>query len=224
MDRLTAAVTAAAAVTVAADPGRPAAMTAYMRGQFAFAGVSAPGLRLILREAAAGLGKPTSDDLSTLALACWARPEREYQYLACAWLRRHVKVCPAEFLDVARTLIVTKSWWDTVDTLAAHVVGPLVSRHAGLVSTMDEWVVDENLWLARTALLHQVAYREATDAQRLCGYCLAQSEHRDFFIRKAIGWALRSYAYTDPEAVRAFVAAYSSRLSPLSVREAMKHL
>jgi 3-methyladenine DNA glycosylase AlkD len=89
---------------------------------------------------------------------------------------------------------------------------------------MDEWVAGEDLWLARTAILHQLGYRGETDAERLFRYCRLQSDHRDFFIRKAIGWALRQFARTDPEAVRAFLHDPGTQLSPLSVREASKWL
>jgi 3-methyladenine DNA glycosylase AlkD len=121
-------------------------------------------------------------------------------------------------------LISTKSWWDTVDALAAGVVGSLVRRHPELRSTMDEWLAGDDLWLTRTAILHQLNHREATDAAWLFAACAARADHRDFFIRKAIGWALRQYARTDPDAVRAFVAAHRDRLSGLSVREALRHL
>src|SRR5262249_25589456 len=127
-------------------------------------------------------------------------------------------------LPTVAELITTKSWWDTVDTLASDTVGPMVRNHPELLSTMDEWVRDDNLWIARTAILHQLSYKEDTDADRLFRYCLAQAGHRDFFIRKAIGWALRQYAHTNPEAVRAFLAGHGDLLSPLSVREAGKHL
>ncbi|MGG8408798.1 DNA alkylation repair protein, partial [Streptomyces sp. 12297] len=83
---------------------------------------------------------------------------------------------------------------------------------------MDEWIADEDLWLARTALLHQLRYRDATDADRLFGYCLRRADHPDFFIRKAIGWSLREYAKTAPDEVRAFVTDAQDLLSPLSRR------
>jgi len=213
-----------AAYGAAADPERAVSMRAYMRDQFPFLGIPGPRQAHLTRAVLAGVGRPTEDDLRAVALGCWALPEREYQYFACGLLRRHVKVCSAAFLDTTRHLIVTKSWWDTVDALAAHVVGPLVARHHELVSTMDDWIAEENLWLARTALLYQMRYKENTDATRLFHYCLTQAGHRDFFIRKAIGWALREYAKTEPAAVRTFVRAHEPRLSPLSIREALKNL
>jgi 3-methyladenine DNA glycosylase AlkD len=99
-----------------------------------------------------------------------------------------------------------------------------VATHPELISEMDRWIDDENLWVARTAILHQLFYGDATDVDRLFGYCLRQASHPDFFIRKAIGWALRQYARTDPDRVRSFLVGPGAALSPLSVREASKHL
>jgi 3-methyladenine DNA glycosylase AlkD len=208
----------------ARDPAGAAPMRAYMRDQFPFLGIPTPRRRTLSREVLAGLPRPGEDDLRTGTLACWDLPEREYRYFACDWLNRNAAVCSPAFLPTARTLVTTGSWWDTVDVLASRVVGAIVARHPETVATMDEWLADENLWLARTAILHQLTYKERTDADRLFRYCLAQAGHRDFFIRKAIGWALREYAKTNPEAVRAFVRAHEDTLSPLSVREARKNL
>jgi 3-methyladenine DNA glycosylase AlkD len=218
MDRLT------TAYERARDPQRAVPMAAYMRDQFPFLGIPGPAQKAIYREVVAGLPRPGQADLAAVALACWERPEREYQYFACAWLRRHARVCGDDFIGTARHLIVTRSWWDTVDTLAAHLVGPLVAHHPQLVTVTDAWLTDENVWLVRTAILHQLTFKEATDAVRLFRYCSVQAGHPDFFVRKAIGWALREYATTDPGAVRAFVAAHQSRLAGLSVREALKNV
>ncbi len=122
--------------------------------------------------------------------------------------------CSSGFLPVARRLVTTVSWWDTVDHLAAHVVGGLVAADPALAAEMDAWIDDEDLWVARTALLHQLRFKGATDADRLFDHCLRRAGHPDFFVRKAIGWSLREYAKTAPAEVRAFVAAYGSRLSP----------
>lgn len=209
----------------AADPQRAVPMAAYMRGKFPFLGIPRPAQKTAYRQVVAGLPRPTEADLDAVARACWSRPEREYQYFACAWLRRYAAVCGDGFLDsTARDLIVTRSWWDTVDTLAAHLVGPLVARYPRLVATTDAWLADPDMWLVRSAILHQLTFKEHTDAARLFRYCRTQAGHRDFFVRKAIGWALREYARTDPAAVRGFVAAHRARLSTLSVREALKHL
>lgn len=211
------------AFSEAADPMSAVGMTAYMRGHFPFHGIQTKPRRALGRQALAGLPPPTERDLREVALTCWALPEREYQYFAVDWLGHHAGLATPAFLDTARELITTKSWWDTVDTLAAHVVGGIVAAYPDAALVMDEWARDEDLWLSRAAVLHQLRRKATTDVDRLFGYCEALAGHPDFFMRKAIGWALRTYGWTDPDAVRAFVAAHSG-LSPLSAREALKHL
>jgi 3-methyladenine DNA glycosylase AlkD len=208
----------------AADPERAASTRAYMRDQFPFLGIVTPHRRALSEEILDGLDQPTEAQLCATALACWDLPEREYQYFACDYLRRYAAVCSPAALDTARTLITTKSWWDTVDVLASRFVGPIVARHPSALATMDAWAAGDNLWLARAAILHQLMYGRRTDEARLFRYCLGQAAHRDFFMRKAIGWALRQYAKTEPTAVRRFVRAHATHLSALSVREALKNL
>lgn len=210
--------------SAAREPERAVQAAAYMRDQFPFLGFSTATQRALGRAVVAGLPAPTEDELRTVALACWDLPEREYQYFACDWLRKHAAVPGPDFLATARTLITTKSWWDTVDALATRFVGGLVTRHPRLRTEMDAWAADDNLWLVRTAILHQLHYRHETDTDRLFGYCTRQADHRDFFVRKAIGWALRHYARTDPDAVRGYLSRHRDILSPLSLREAQKHL
>ncbi|MET9909635.1 DNA alkylation repair protein [Streptomyces sp. NPDC006476] len=208
----------------AADPERAAPMRAYMKDVAPFLGLTTPVRRALSRTVVAGLPRPDENDCTAIALRCWQLPEREYHYFAVDYLRRHARVCSSGFLPVARHLIATTSWWDTVDLLAAHVVGALVAADPALKADMDTWIVDDDLWIARTALLHQLRYKEHTDTERLFTYCLRQSGHPDFFVRKAIGWCLREYAKTDPEAVRAFLARERGRFAPLSVREALKNI
>ncbi|MEU6096750.1 DNA alkylation repair protein [Streptomyces sp. NPDC047079] len=218
MERLTVAYAAAA------DPERAAAMRAYMKDVAPFLGLTTPVRRALSRTVLAGTPRPDEADCTAIALRCWVLPEREYHYFAVDYLRRHVRQLSSGFLPLTRHLVSTVPWWDTVDALASHVVGGLVTADPGLRDTMDAWIEDDHLWIARTALLHQLRHKEATDTNRLFAYCVRRSDHPDFFIRKAIGWALREYAKTDPEAVREFVAREGARLSPLSVREALKNL
>ncbi|MFJ5265415.1 DNA alkylation repair protein [Streptomyces sp. NPDC088387] len=208
----------------AADPGRATAMGAYMKDIAPFLGLPTPVRRALSRTVLASAPHPDETDCTTLALSCWRLPEREYHYFAVDYLRRHVDRCSSGFLPVARQLVTTVSWWDTVDLLAAHVVGALVAADPALKAAMDEWIADDDLWVARTALLHQLRHKEHTDTDRLFAYCLRQSGHPDFFVRKAIGWSLREYAKTDPDAVRAFLAREERRFAPLSVREALKNI
>ncbi|MEU4132822.1 DNA alkylation repair protein [Streptomyces wuyuanensis] len=218
LERLTAIYPAAA------DPVRAREAAAYMKDVAPFLGIRTPERRALSRAVLDGTPRPAEADCTAIALRCWRLPEREYHYFAADYLRRHVGRCSSAFVPVARHLITTVSWWDTVDTLAAHVVGALVAADPGLVRVMDRWIEDDDLWVARTALLHQLRHKEATDAGRLFRYCLRQSGHPDFFVRKAIGWSLREYAKTDPDAVRGFVDSARDRLAPLSVREALKNL
>ncbi|MFD9307050.1 DNA alkylation repair protein [Streptomyces sp. NPDC060048] len=208
----------------AADAGQATHMAAYMKGVAPFLGIRTPLRRELSRAVTKNTPKPDEADCVALALRCWELPEREYHYFAADYLRRHVARCSSGFLPLVRQLITTVPWWDTVDTLAAHTVGPLVAADPSLTAVMDEWIGDDDLWVARTALLHQLRYKSATDADRLFAYCRRQGGHPDFFVRKAIGWSLREYAKTDPGAVRAFVATERESLSPLSVREALKNV
>jgi 3-methyladenine DNA glycosylase AlkD len=208
------------AYRAAADPEAAAPMRAYMRDQFPFLGITRKQRdeldRLVLPE----LKRPTEDELRELARACWKKPEREYQYFAQKILRKHVKALT--HLDLLEELITEKSWWDTVDELAQNVVGPMVLHDPKLVRSMDAWSKSDNLWLARTAILHQNKYKDRTDEKRLFQYCRARSHEKDFFVRKAIGWALRNYAATNPDAVAKFVRDNDERLSVLSKKEALR--
>jgi 3-methyladenine DNA glycosylase AlkD len=203
------------------DTARAAPMAAYMRNLFPFLGMSTTERRSLTREALAGMPKPDEADLAAFTDACWSLPEREYQYAALDVLSRHQGVCGPGFLAVVERLVTTKSWWDTVDGLASGVAGPLVARNPELVADMDRWIASDNFWLARTAILHQLRYKGATDAERLFRYCELRAGDREFFLRKAIGWALREYSKIDAEAVRGFVVSHADVLSPLSRREAL---
>ncbi len=196
-------------------------MAAYMRNQFAFAGITAPKQKELIRESLMGLARPSQDELTVVSRDLWALDEREYQYAAVALLIRNVRVFDASFLSEGQERLTTKSWWDTVDALASRVVGPLIAAFPELVAEMDVWCESTNLWLRRSAILHQLTYKGHTDAPRFFGYCLALSGESDFFIRKAIGWALREYSKTDAHAVVDFVETNSGSLSPLSRREAL---
>ena len=183
------------------DDERARSMSAYMRDRFPFVGIPTRARVAIQREA-----------------------EREYQYAACGYLRKHVGRCSAGFVDTAERLITTKSWWDTVDELAQSVVGPLVAAHPELRATTDRWIDADDFWLARTAILHQNHSKGRTDPDVLFGYCLRRAADPEFFIRKAIGWALREYSKTDAEAVERFVREHHDELSGLSRTEALKWL
>jgi len=203
------------------DPVRAAGMSAYMRDQFPFLGIPGPERSALERTVFRTVGPLDESALALAARALWALPEREYQYAACALLARNNKRLAPEFIAVARELVTTKSWWDTVDTLASHVVGGIIRHHREAQQEMDLWIESPDHWVARTALLHQLRFKGETDAARLFRYCELRAADKEFFIRKAIGWALREYSKTDADAVRAFVAGHEATLSGLSKREAL---
>ncbi len=209
------------AFSAAYDPVRARGMAKYMRDLFPFAGIPTPERTALQRQALAALPKPLASEVIAAATLLWELDEREYQYAACALLARHAKLLSPGDLPAVRRLVESKSWWDTVDTLASNVVGPMVAGHPELSAEMDLWISDENIWVARTAILHQLRYKSSTDRGRLFRYCELQAAHPDFFIRKAIGWALREYSKTDGDAVRGFVASHETALSPLSRKEAL---
>lgn len=209
---------------VAASVGAHAQpMQRYMRDQFPFLGVKTPARRAASRATLDAARTATAAELVELADACWAQPERELQYVGVDLLRRWEAALGEEQIHDLQRLIVTKPWWDTVDSLASGVVGPMVRRHPGLVAVMDAWIDSPDPWLARTAILHQLHHGAHTDAQRLFRYAERRAGDEAFFIRKALGWALRQHARHDPDAVRSFVAAHAARLSSLTQREALKH-
>lgn len=202
-----------------ADADKAPGMAAYMQGKFVFLGVQTP----LRRQATQTLIRVFRGDALDAAEALWDMPARECQYVAADLLRARVAMLAPESLPRLLALVTRKSWWDTVDALTPSV-GEMVLRHPSLVAEMDGLLKAEDFWLRRVALLYQLQWKTQTDEARLFRNCLALSSESEFFIRKAIGWALRQYARSAPDTVRAFLAANRERLSPLSLREAGKHL
>ncbi len=207
------------ALLAVADTSKSTPMSAYMKHVAPFLGVSAPERRAAVRP----LGQPPLEELPVLARALWSLPEREYAYVACDWLERATRKGPASLLPLILELVRSRSWWDTVDSLSASV-GNLVAGHPELAAEMDSWITDADFWVARVSILHQLGRGSATDADRLFRLCLVRAHETEFFIRKAIGWALRDFAWRDPDAVDRFVSAHREELSALTIREATKNL
>jgi 3-methyladenine DNA glycosylase AlkD len=207
------------ALVPVADPSRVRQMTSYMKDIAPFLGIGAPQRRAAVKS----LGQPPAELLEDIARLLWAQREREYAYVAVDWLDRATNRSPATLLVFLRELITTKSWWDTVDGLA-HVTGNLLLTHPELVPEMDSWIVDENMWITRVAILHQLVSGDATDEERLFRLCLQQASNREFFIRKAIGWALRQHAWRKPHEVAAFIDQHTRDFSALTIREATKNV
>ena len=208
----------------AADPVRAAGMAAYMRGQFDFVGIASPARRALQAPIFRAFPQPTSEELVAMVDACWLLPEREYQYAALDYLSKHVsRLEPARISDVERW-IVRRSWWDTVDVLCRHGAGALVRADPSLRRVMDRWLASPNMWLIRSAILHQERWGADADIAWVFAACAQHTGHPDFFVRKAIGWVLRTYAHRgalEADEVRTFIGEHSDELSGLSKREAM---
>ena len=128
---------------------------------------------------------------------------------------------PEKDIELLKYMVVSNSWWDTIDYIATRGAGELIKKYPSLIKVMDEWSTHENMWLRRIAILHQMKYKNKTDTKRLFSYCMKNAMDKEFFIQKAMGWALREYAYVDANAVLDFVANHT--LPNLTVREAKKH-
>jgi 3-methyladenine DNA glycosylase AlkD len=206
------------------NPEKAASMAAYMKNLFPFLGLPQPELKRL----SAPLLKEVKPFVNTKflhdsVLLLWKFPEREYQYVAIDLLYNHTKQTEEKTLELIKTLITQKSWWDTVDSLAT-LVGKLVWQFPEWTQTLGSYSSHDNFWLRRTALLYQLNYKDKTDQKRLFHYCLNSASEEEFFIRKAIGWALREYAKSNPQAVRRFLAKHEDKLSSLTIREASKYL
>lgn len=215
--------TASALAPLACAPNATA-MRSYMKDVAPFLGVTTPERRRAERSAWSGLAPLDPAGVSDVALALWALPEREYHYAACDLIGRHARVLPGGFVaDPVQDLLTDKPWWDTVDSLGSTAVTPIVARHPHLVDLMWSWLDSGDRWLIRAAIQHQRGLKEQTDVARLIAMCDRFAADREFFIAKAIGWALRDVTRWDPAAARRFVDDHPD-LSPVARREAVRGL
>jgi 3-methyladenine DNA glycosylase AlkD len=213
----------------AADPAKAPGMQAYMKSEMPFHGVQAPAQRRIFRVVFADHPIGSFDGWRATILALWreaAYREERYAATALAADRRYRPYRTSlDALPLYQELIVTGAWWDLVDPVATHPVAELLAeRRAETTATLRGWGRAPDRWLRRAAIICQVNAKAATDLELLYACVEPNLADRDFFIRKAIGWALRAYAWTDPDEVARYVHATGPRLSPLSRREALKHV
>jgi 3-methyladenine DNA glycosylase AlkD len=206
-----------------ADPSNADAMRAYMKGHFPFFGIRTPERRELMKEHLALSGPPALTELPGIVRSAFALPEREMHQVAVDLLMTYAKQLTPDHLPLLEDLITTKSWWDSVDAMAVHVVGVIFKKYPKEIRMWNKrWIASDNIWLNRTAILFQNRWKGDTDQKLLFANIDRHVTHSSFFIRKAIGWSLRELSASEPEAVRAFVR--SRKLSPLSEREALKHL
>ena len=206
-----------------ANPAEAVPMARYMRDQFSFYGIKTPQRRLLVREFLAEQGLPPPDLLKPVVLTLWQRPQRECQYIAVGLLERGSKRLDIPVVGLLERLIVTKSWWDTVDSLAGGLAGEQFRRFPeARAAALPRWRASDNIWLRRSAILFQLGYKKETDVDLLLAIVEENKASGEFFIQKAIGWALREYSKTKPDLVVDFVE--QTELPPLSRREALKWL
>ena len=216
----------------AADPAKAPRMQAYMKSTMPYLGVSSQPHKLVCREAFAEHPLPDRAQWEWAVRQLWDGASfREERYAAVGLLihRQYSGYQDEQTLALYRQLVETGAWWDFIDVIASHGVGPILRAEPAIVApVMRSWARDGHLWVRRTAILCQLSSKGETDADLLSdvvGVNLADSLHgKELFIRKAIGWALREYAKTNPDWVLAFVGDNEEGLSPLSRREALKHL
>jgi 3-methyladenine DNA glycosylase AlkD len=206
----------------AADPALAPGQQAYMKSAMPFLGVRVPDVRRLTRGAARGT--VDADELRDAALELWrAARFREERYAAQALMALRPLRGRLDMLDVHEEMVRTGAWWDHVDEVAHRLADLLDAHPAELAVELRVWADDEDFWIRRVAIIAQLQRKDATDRALLADAIEPNIADPEFFIRKAIGWALRDFARTDPEWVRAFVDAHPA-LSPLSRREALKHL
>jgi Predicted DNA alkylation repair enzyme len=206
-----------------ADLSQAAPMKKYMRDQFEYLGIKTPKNVALQKEFFEEHGFPKLSELELVLRDLWSLPQREFQYVAVGLLGRFNKELPAKFIKTIEYMLVTKSWWDTVDSIAGGTVGVHFHRFPDVRARyLAKWRASDNFWLRRTTILFQLNYKKETDFDLLCEIICENLNAKEFFINKAIGWSLRQYARIDPKAVTKFVK--STALHPLSRREAMKHL
>jgi 3-methyladenine DNA glycosylase AlkD len=216
---------AAQQLLAAADPAKAGPMAAYMKTDMPFYGVQKAGRVPIVRALVRTFPPADRSGYEASIRALWCLDHREEKYLALGYARAFEAHIDAASVPLHRELIVTGAWWDLVDETAIKLVGVALRKDRDrLSSIVRRWSTDDDLWLRRTSIICQVGSKAETDTELLAHTCTANMGDRDFFIRKAIGWALRDHARNDAEWVRAFVDEHRDRLSPLSVREASKHL
>ncbi|HHV28343.1 DNA alkylation repair protein [Acetivibrio mesophilus] len=203
------------------DDENAAKMSAYMKNKFPFLGIPKP-IRAKLSKNFLKQKKKDKEVDWEFIFQCYDMPEREFHYLALDYLTAVKALLVSNDIDKIEKLIITNSWWDSVDCIDS-IVGHLCLKYPQLKdSVIPKWIDSENIWLKRIAINFQLEYKEKTDTDILSRAILKNCDTGEFFINKAIGWALREYSKTDKEWVKQFIA--HNKLHSLSVREASKYL
>lgn len=208
-----------------ADPAKAGPMAAYMKTDMPFYGVQKAGRTSILRRLKREFAPHDIGEYHAAVSAVWELPHREEKYLALNYAGAFDEFINPDSMDLYERIVTDGAWWDFVDETATRLVGRvLFKERARTRATIRSWILDDNMWLRRTSIICQLKHKVDTDTVLLGDACSANLADNEFFIRKAIGWALREHAKTDPVWVRDYVDAHRGSLSGLSYREATKYL
>lgn len=206
-----------------AIPENATQQKAYMKGQFEFYGLKQAERRTVFSEFMKDNELPLYSNLFEHIKWLYAQPQREYHYCAIELAMKYRKQCDSDFMAIMEFLITTNSWWDTVDYIATKLTGVYVLKRLAVQEELiSPWILSTNLWLNRVAIIHQLPYKKYTNTSFLTKAILPHAESKEFFLQKAIGWALRQYSRTDAQWVVEFVDKHE--LKPLSKREALRLL
>ncbi|MDD2216321.1 MAG: DNA alkylation repair protein [Eubacteriales bacterium] len=204
------------------DKDKAIKMSSYMRNKFPFLGIYTQKRRALCKDFFTELKKNQQIDRNFVNV-CWEQQHREFQYIAVDYLSLMQKILvPADVKEIKK-LILSKSWWDTVDGLDS-IIGSIALTYPEVNETLLIWSMDDNIWLRRVAIDHQLSRKEKTNIQLLETIIKNNFGQTEFFINKAIGWSLRDYSKTDPDWVRDFINRYHDKLAPLSIKEGSKYL
>jgi 3-methyladenine DNA glycosylase AlkD len=204
-----------------AQPEAAEQMLAYMKNQYEFYGIKRPVVREVTKPFFSILKSSSWSDKKQFVDWCWEKPQREWQYIALDLLSKNKKELLKKDIEWLEWLVRTQSWWDTVDMIASHMVGAWAQKYPEATEKMiQRWAHSNHLWLERCTIIYQIKYKDKTNQEILFRQCDLFKHSNEFFLRKAIGWALRAYADTNPKAVMKYVK--SAGLKPLSEKEALR--
>jgi 3-methyladenine DNA glycosylase AlkD len=204
-----------------ANPEVAQGQAAYMRNKFDFFGVKTPERKVIQKLFFAKNRLPAKQEVEEIIKELWSMPERELQYFAIELFWKYKNVFEEPDIELMEFMVVHKSWWDTVDMIAGKLMGAYFLLYPGRRKEyVDKWIASGNMWLQRSAILFQLNYKDKTDTDLLAYIINSLSGSKEFFINKAIGWALRNYSKTNPDWVIEFTE--KTALSALSLREALR--
>ncbi|MFC1550353.1 DNA alkylation repair protein [Candidatus Neomarinimicrobiota bacterium] len=208
----------------AGDNAKAKGMQAYMKTDQPFYGVQAGPRRIIFRRAKKKFAIKSRTDYFELINELWCGKYREDMYQAIEIAEAYKVYIDDKSWEFFEILVRTATNWDTLDWIAAKLISPLIIKNRKFEKRLIEWSKDNNLWVRRASILAHLRHKDETNTELLTILILELASEKEFFIRKAIGWILREYAYTNPDWVKTFIKQNEKKLSGLSIREALKNI